>query len=83
MDDDDRASSDLFSYETIVSLHHDGHQIWKKPVILKSVCAVNVEVFPYDDQKCSLKFGSWANDLEIIDMVPLMENKVVSEFNRY
>ena len=77
MDDGDRSSSDLFSYDTVVGMRYDGQQVWKKPVILKSICSIDVEFFPYDDQKCGLKFGSWAHDFEIIDMEPMVEQKKV------
>lgn len=30
------------------------------PSVLESICAVDVEKFPYDDQTCKLLFGSWA-----------------------
>lgn len=30
------------------------------PSVLESICAVDVEKFPYDEQTCKLLFGSWA-----------------------
>lgn len=49
-------------FRTKVILRHDGLNKWYAPTILKSRCAINVEYFPFDDQKCTLKFTSWTYD---------------------
>lgn len=41
--------------------------------ILKSTCYIDVRWFPFDVQKCDLKFGSWTHngwllDLQMIDV---------------
>ena len=41
---------------------------WEPPAIYKSSCAINVEFFPYDEQLCSLKFGSWSYDGYQVDL---------------
>jgi hypothetical protein len=43
------------------------------PGILKSTCYIDVRWFPFDVQKCDLKFGSWTYngwllDLQILDV---------------
>ena len=43
-------------------LHQDGKVVWKPPVIFKSSCEIDVEFFPFDEQTCFLKFGSWSFD---------------------
>lgn len=43
-------------------LRHDGTVTWKPPAIYKSFCEINVEYFPFDEQTCSMKFGSWTSD---------------------
>ena len=47
---------------TRVILRHDGQAKWLAPVLLKSKCPINVKYFPFDEQHCKMKFGSWTYD---------------------
>ena len=40
-------------------VHHDGRVFWPPPTKFRSTCAVDVTYFPFDDQTCILKLGSW------------------------
>jgi len=44
---------------TKVTIHYNGLIVWKPPAIYKSLCPINVEFFPFDEQLCTLKVGSW------------------------
>lgn len=47
---------------TKATMYHNGLIEWKPPAIYKSSCEIDVEYFPFDEQTCVLKFGSWTYD---------------------
>jgi nicotinic acetylcholine receptor len=53
---------------TKATIHHTGLVVWKPPAIYKSLCPINVEFFPFDEQLCTLKIGSWTYDGYSVDI---------------
>ena len=47
---------------TKATIFPSGKVRWEPPSIYKSACTINVEFFPFDEQLCLLKFGSWTYD---------------------
>ena len=47
----------------------EGDVFWPVPTKLQSTCKVDVTYFPFDEQYCRLKFGSWTYDGYQVDMV--------------
>ncbi len=45
-----------------------GNVAWNYPAILKTTCSIDVTYFPWDQQKCYLKFGSWTYDGSKVDL---------------
>ncbi|XP_068741525.1 neuronal acetylcholine receptor subunit alpha-7-like [Montipora capricornis] len=43
-----------------LTVSSNGDVGWFYPTIFKSSCTIDVTYFPFDDQKCVLKFGSWS-----------------------
>nr|ADF56015.1 nicotinic acetylcholine receptor non-alpha subunit 29.4 [Trichostrongylus colubriformis] len=54
------------SFMCNVVINHHGDMLWVPPAIYKSSCIIDVEFFPFDEQVCTLVFGSWTyNESEI------------------
>ncbi|XP_041375144.1 neuronal acetylcholine receptor subunit alpha-10-like [Gigantopelta aegis] len=47
----------------------NGNVFWPVPAKLQSSCKVDVTYFPFDIQKCRLKFGSWTYDGFQVDIL--------------
>ncbi|KAI5698200.1 hypothetical protein M8J76_003660 [Diaphorina citri] len=60
---------------TKATLNYTGRVEWKPPAIYKSSCEIDVEYFPFDEQTCVMKFGSWTYDGFQVDLRHLDEEK--------
>uniref|UniRef100_A0A0M3HQD7 Neur_chan_LBD domain-containing protein n=1 Tax=Ascaris lumbricoides TaxID=6252 RepID=A0A0M3HQD7_ASCLU len=40
-------------------IRFDGNVTWIPPAIIRSACRIDISWFPFDDQHCKMKFGSW------------------------
>ena len=47
---------------TRATIEFTGLVIWEPPAIYKSSYILNVEFYPFDQQECGMKFGSWTFD---------------------
>ena len=47
---------------TIVKIKYYGEVMWAAPVNFKGHCKVDVRYFPFDRQRCEMKFGPWQHD---------------------
>uniref|UniRef100_A0A672Z2E1 Cholinergic receptor nicotinic alpha 2 subunit n=1 Tax=Sphaeramia orbicularis TaxID=375764 RepID=A0A672Z2E1_9TELE len=63
------------THMTKAQLFHNGRVRWVPPAIYKSSCSIDVTFFPFDQQSCKMKFGSWTYDRAKIDLEPF-ENTV-------
>lgn len=62
------------------SVNHTGHVTWFPPAIYKTACKIDVRYFPFDEQNCTLKFGSWAYDTGKIDLLPSYNNTAERDY---
>uniref|UniRef100_A0A8C6WYK2 Cholinergic receptor, nicotinic, alpha 4b n=1 Tax=Neogobius melanostomus TaxID=47308 RepID=A0A8C6WYK2_9GOBI len=59
---------------TKAHLFYDGQIKWMPPAIYKSSCSIDVTFFPFDQQSCKMKFGSWTYDRAKIDLISMASN---------
>ncbi|VDM64670.1 unnamed protein product [Angiostrongylus costaricensis] len=57
---------------------YEGHVFWQPPAIYKSFCPIDVTWFPYDSQKCEMKFGTWTYTGRYVDLKQLPKEGVVT-----
>lgn len=50
------------TYPTNVVVRSNGSVVYIPPGIFKSTCKIDITWFPFDDQRCEMKFGSWTYD---------------------
>uniref|UniRef100_A0A7I4YJS8 Cation transporter family protein n=1 Tax=Haemonchus contortus TaxID=6289 RepID=A0A7I4YJS8_HAECO len=62
-------------------IHHTGEVLWVPPAIYKSSCIIDVEFFPFDDQRCILRFGSWTYNRDELKLDFLHMDRV--DFSEY
>ncbi|KAK6106293.1 cation transporter family protein [Brugia pahangi] len=53
---------------TKATLRYDGEVTWEPPAIFKSLCQIDVRWFPFDEQRCHFKFGSWTYSQDLLDL---------------
>lgn len=46
----------------------NGNVSLASPLLLESICHVNIKCFPFDTQKCELRIGSWTYDSSDLDL---------------
>ena len=55
---------------SLAMVSSDGTIFWPPIVKLRSTCKIDITYFPFDDQVCRLKLGSWAYDgLQVGDVM--------------
>ncbi|XP_072304114.1 cholinergic receptor, nicotinic, alpha 11 [Eucyclogobius newberryi] len=56
------------TFKTNILVNSSGYAEYLPPGIFMSTCNVDVRWFPFDIQKCELKFGSWTYDGWLLDL---------------
>ena len=63
------ADEDIDStFPTNVVVSSSGDCLWVPPGLFLSTCKIDITWFPFDDQMCEMKFGSWTYDMSGIDL---------------
>uniref|UniRef100_A0A1I8J982 Neur_chan_LBD domain-containing protein n=1 Tax=Macrostomum lignano TaxID=282301 RepID=A0A1I8J982_9PLAT len=64
----------------LAMIDSNGTVFWPIPTKLRSSCKVDVTYFPFDEQVCNLKFGSWTYDGYQVDLHLLKSDVDVSSY---
>ena len=77
----DSADEDIDStFATNVVVSSNGNCLWVPPGLFLSTCKIDITWFPFDDQQCKMKFGSWTYDSSGIDLQLMAESGDLSSF---
>ncbi|XP_041765772.1 neuronal acetylcholine receptor subunit alpha-7 isoform X7 [Anopheles merus] len=57
------------TYHTNIVVKNNGSCLYVPPGIFKSTCKIDITWFPFDDQHCEMKFGSWTYDGNQLDLI--------------
>ncbi|XP_006811689.2 neuronal acetylcholine receptor subunit alpha-2-like [Saccoglossus kowalevskii] len=61
-------------------VYNTGTIYWLPPAIYKSACKIDVQYFPFDEQNCIMKFGSWTYDGRVLDLVMMDEDVDLEDY---
>ncbi|XP_067844600.1 neuronal acetylcholine receptor subunit alpha-2-like [Heptranchias perlo] len=68
------------THMTKAHLFSVGRVQWVPPAIYKSSCSIDVTFFPFDQQNCKMKFGSWTHDKSKIDLRSMDRNVDLKDY---
>ena len=77
--DETKPATQVFP-ETRAIVTSDGDVLWVVPAMTKSSCRIDVTFFPFDEQRCGLKFGSWTYDGFQMDLVNLISSGDLTKY---
>jgi nicotinic acetylcholine receptor len=77
--DETKPATEVFP-ETHAIVSSEGKVLWVIPAMTKSSCKIDVTYFPFDEQRCPLKFGSWTYDGFQMDLVNLSESGDLTKY---
>ena len=61
-------------------MYSSGLVNWIPLGLFISACAIDIQWFPFDDQKCDMKFGSWTYDGTKINLTTKHDSIDISNY---
>ncbi|KAI0220410.1 Neuronal acetylcholine receptor subunit beta-2 [Lamellibrachia satsuma] len=52
----------------MLNIKYTGDIVYRYPAIFRSACAVEMSMYPFDQQRCTLMFASWAHNINTLDI---------------
>ncbi|XP_047140447.1 neuronal acetylcholine receptor subunit alpha-10 isoform X1 [Hydra vulgaris] len=78
---EDRLFAENFgTLKSRVIVDNTGYTTWLTPLILSSNCDMNLKYFPFDTQKCPLKFGSWTHNMHRLNIINDRDSAILDKF---
>ncbi|CAH1227463.1 CHRNA7 [Branchiostoma lanceolatum] len=68
--------------DSFATIYSDGSVSWLYPVTTRTTCSLDVTYFPYDEQTCTLQFGSWSFDGLKVDIFNKSATGDISSYKR-
>ena len=59
-----------------ITVHNDGTILWIRPTTFSFACPLDFTNFPFDQQSCTMLFGSWKYPKHILDLKPFNESSL-------
>ena len=61
---------DIYTLKGGMNLYSDGSIMWSNPAIYKFSCSLELHYFPFDTQRCIMKFSSWNYNNLLLNLKP-------------
>ncbi|CAD5223652.1 unnamed protein product [Bursaphelenchus okinawaensis] len=68
------------TYPSNMIVYNTGDVSWIPPGIFKISCKIDIKWFPFDEQRCFFKFGSWTYGGRMVDLQPAEGGFDISEY---
>jgi len=62
-------TTNLRQYQDMVEVTNTGDVSWVRPLLITTPCNMKLESFPFDQQECLLRLGSWLYSGEELDII--------------
>lgn len=76
------ADEQVKQHEELAAVFFNGTVKWIPPAIYRSSCEIDMRNFPFDEQTCFFKFGSWTYDQHKVDLM-LFEDRRAIDLREY
>ena len=61
---------DIYTLKGGMNLYSDGLILWSNPAVFRFSCPLDLHYFPFDTQKCRMKFASWIYNNNLLTLHP-------------
>ena len=61
---------DIYTLKGGMNLYSDGLILWSNPAVFRFSCPLDLHYFPFDTQRCRMKFASWIYNNNLLTLHP-------------